>query len=135
MSDKISSDYEFPLKKVQIHNWLLLGVMIPAGWLIYSADAALGILVGGVLSCGSFEFLKNDLTRLMKGPLNLVKGRFFIKYYARFSVLAVVLFCIIKYGSLNLGGLLVGLTTVVISIGVTVAAESKKIFFNLKEAS
>ena len=135
MSDKGTEDYQFPLKKLQFYNWLLLAIMTLVGWLTYSAHVAQAICVGGLLSCGSFEFLKNDLTRLMNGPLNLVKGRFFIKYYARFSVLAVVLFCLIKYGSLNLVGLLVGLSTVVISIGITVAAESKKIFFNLKEAS
>lgn len=135
MSKEISSDYVFPLQKVQIHNWLLLGIMTLAGWLMYSTAAAQAIFIGGLLSCGSFELLKKDLTKLMNGPLKLVKGHFFIKYYARFSLLAVVLFCIIKYGSFNLGGLLVGLSTVVVSIGVTVAAESKKIFFNLKEAS
>lgn len=135
MSEKMKADYEFSLKKVQFYNWLVLAVMTVTGWLTFSAHVAQAIFVGGILACGSFEFLKNDLTRLMAGPLKLVKGRFFIKYYARFSVLAVALFFIVKYGSLSLGGLLVGLSTVVISIGITVAADSKKIFFNLKEAS
>ena len=135
MSEDSTAGYEFSLKKVQFFNWLLLAIMTLAGLFAYSVHVAQAIFVGGLLACGSFEFLKNDLTRLMNGPLNLVKGRFFIKYYARFSVLAVVLFCIIKYGAFSIGGLLVGLSTVVISIGVTVAAERKKIFFNLKEAS
>ncbi len=135
MTDHTSDLSQISLNKIRLYNWLLLIVLSLAGWLTFSAAMAQAILVGSLISCVSFELTKKDLTRLMQGPLQAVKGLFLIKYYARLSLIAVILFCAVKYGALNIGGLLVGLSTVLISIGINVAPESKKIFFNLKEAS
>jgi hypothetical protein len=49
--------------------------------------------------------------------------------------LALVLFFLIKYRSIHIIGLLVGLSTVVISIGITVAEAAKKVSLTAKEAS
>ena len=126
---------EISLNKVRLYNWLIMLIMSLAGWLAFSAAMALAFFVGSLISCVSFELMKRDLTRLMKGPLTAVKGRFLIKYYARLSVLVAILFCVVKYGTLNICGLLIGLSTVLLSIGITVAPETKRIFFNLEEAS
>ena len=129
------SDEYFPLHKMGRLNWLLLLVMTLAGGLIISPYFAKGLFIGGLIANISFILLKKDITRVLAGPLNAAKGRFLIKYYARFTVLALILFFLVRYRSIHLVGLLVGLSTVVISIGIMVAGAAKKVALTAKEAS
>jgi hypothetical protein len=82
----------------------------------------------------SFWLLKRDLTGLLRGELAAVKPRFFIKYYARLAVITVMLFLVIKYNAVQVIGLLVGLSTVFISIAL-VAIDNLRKELNSKEAS
>jgi len=123
------------LKKVQTLNWLVLTAMSVAGLLLFSGQVAKSIFIGGLIVTLSFRFLQRDLTKLLTGPLTAVKGRFFIKYYARFAVVAVVLFFLIRNQAVNTTAMLVGLSTVLVSIIVTTAGEAKKIYLSTKEAS
>ncbi|MDH4320037.1 MAG: ATP synthase subunit I [Desulfobulbaceae bacterium] len=123
------------LKKVQTLNWLLLAAMSLAGLLFFSGQVAKSIFIGGLIVTVSFRFLQRDLTKLLTGPLTAVKGRFFIKYYARFAVVAVVLFYLIHNRAVDTTAMLVGLSTVLVSIIVTTAGEAKKIYLSTKEAS
>jgi len=116
-------------------NWLLLLVMTVAGGLIISPYFAKGLFIGGLIANISFILLKKDITRVLAGPLNAAKGRFLIKYYARLTVLALILFFLVRYKSIHLVGLLVGLSTVVISIGIMAAGAAKKVALTTEEAS
>lgn len=127
-------DFDFPLLTVQVLNWLLLLVMVVAGWAAVSAFFAKGVLVGGLLANGSFFILKRDLARIMAGPLQIAKVRFFIKYYVRLSVLAVILYFLVRYHAVHVIGMVIGLSTVVLSIGFTAAGLAKKYFLVAKEA-
>ena len=123
------------LQKVQFHNWLLLAIMSGAGLLFFSGQIAKSIFIGGLIVTVSFRFLKRDLTGLLQGPLTAVKGRFFIKYYARFALLALILFFLIRYRMVDPAAMLVGLSTVLVSIIASTASEAKKIYLSVKEAS
>ena len=125
----------FSLSKMGKMNWLLLLVMTAAGWLIFTPHFAKGIFLGGLFANISFSLLRKDLTRALSGPLQSARVRFLFKYYIRLTVLALILFFLIKYRSVHLIGLLVGLSTVVISIGITVAGALKKVSLTAKEAS
>lgn len=127
-------DDTLSLKKVQATNWLLLAAMSLAGLLFFSSQVATSILIGGLIVTLSFRFLQRDLTKLLTGPLTAVKGRFFIKYYARFAVVAVILFFLIRHQAVDITAMLIGLSTVLVSIIVTTAAEAKKIL-STKEAT
>ena len=129
------SDEYFPLQKMGRLNWLLLLVMTAAAGLFISPYFAKGLFIGGLIANISFVLLKKDITRVLSGPLNAAKGRFLIKYYVRFTVLALILLFLVKYRSIHLVGLLVGLSTVVISIGIMVAGAAKKVALTAKEAS
>jgi hypothetical protein len=63
---------------------------------------------------------------LLKGELAAVKVRFFIKYYARLALIAVVLFLVIRHGAVHVIGLLVGLSTVFISIAAVALDSVRK---------
>jgi hypothetical protein len=134
MAATMHEDFGFPLLTVQVMNWLLLIVMFVAFWVAVSPFFAKGVLIGGVLANASFFLLKRDLTRIMAGPLQSAKIRFFIQYYMRLSVLAVILYFLIRYHAVHVIGMVVGLSTVVLSIGFTTAGLVKKYFFVAKEA-
>jgi lipid-A-disaccharide synthase-like uncharacterized protein len=48
-----------------------------------------------------------------------VKGPVMVKYYIRLAITAVVLYFLIAYDTVNVIGLLIGLSVVVINIAVT----------------
>ena len=123
-----------PLKKIVLYSWILLAVMLIGSWIIFSLEAAESVLAGGLLANISFILLKRDLTRLLQGELTAVKVRFFIKYYARLTVIAVGLFLLIRYQVVQVVGLLTGLSTIFISIAA-VAVSSARNELNIKEAS
>jgi hypothetical protein len=129
------SDEYFPLDKMGRMNWMLLLGMTAAGGLFISPSFAKGLFIGGLIANISFILLKKDITRVLAGPLNAAKGRFLIKYYIRLTVLALVLFFLVRYTSIHLVGLLAGLSTVVLSIGIMVAGAAKKVALTAKEAS
>jgi hypothetical protein len=116
-------------------NWLLLVAMTAAGWLVFSPHFAKGLFLGGLIANISFSLLRKDLTRVLSGPLQSAKGRFLLKHYIRLTVLSLILFFLIQSHSVHIIGLLVGLSTVVISIGITVAEATKKVSLTAKEAS
>lgn len=125
----------FPLSRVETFNWLLLGILTVVALLCSTRFFAQGVMVGGLIANLSFIILKRDLFGIMAGPLNIAKLRFFIKYYARLTVLALVLFFLVRYELVGVLGLLVGLSTVVLSILCTAAMMATKFYSTSKEAA
>jgi len=111
---------DFSLAGLQGIIWLLALVLPLAAGLAFSWTVAWAVFVGAVLANLSFILLKNDLSKIMQGPVGAVKVRFFIKYYVRLSALALVLYVLVRYGRIHVLGLLVGLSTVV--LGIVIAA-------------
>jgi len=130
----MSVDEQKPLGMVLIYSWVVLGLMVVISWFFFELLIVWSLLVGGVLANLSFWLMKRDLTRLLQGELAAVKTRFFIKYYARLAVVTAILFVVIRFGAVHLVGLLVGLSTVFISIAA-VAINSARKEINIKEAS
>ena len=130
----MNADERLPLKKVVYFSWMLVVVLFLCGWIIFGLEIAWGVLTGGLLANISFMLLKRDLTRLLQGELTAVKVRFFIKYYARLTVIAIGLFLLIKYQAVHLLGLLTGLSTIFISIAAVAISSARK-ELNIKEAS
>lgn len=125
---------DFPLKRVQIINWILLAVFSVSALFFFSAKVAEGVLIGSLIANLSFLVLKRDLTRIFQGPMQVAKVRFFIKYYLRLFVLAVVLYLLVRNYQVHVIGLLAGLSTVVVGILITAIDVVKKNAFSMKEA-
>ena len=134
MLDTKAQQAEFSLVTVQIVNWLLFIAMPLAAGLTFSWSIAWAILLGALIANLSFTLLKNDLTKIMKGPLQTVKLQFFIKYYLRLSALAVVLYFLVRHGHIHVFGLLVGLSTVVVGILIAAVSQARNIYISGKEA-
>ncbi len=125
---------DFPIARVQTLNWLFVFALTVAGGLSFSLKFAEGVLIGGLIASVSFVILKNDLLKIIQGPVKAVKVLFFIKYYARLSVLAIVLFFLVKHWQINIFGLLVGLSAVVLSILTVGVSLARKFYISAKEA-
>lgn len=127
-SDLKASPGEVSLSKVMVYNWLLLGVLTGVSWAGYSGFHALSVFIGGAIANLSFLFLKRDLLRLLAGPLDAVKPLFFMRYYLRLSVVVGVLFLLVRYQLVHTLALLVGLSTVLLGIGLAVMAAARSIY-------
>jgi hypothetical protein len=119
-----------PLRRIQLWNWILLLLLAGAGALFFDPAVTRGVVIGGILANTSFWLLKRDLTGLLQGDMLAAKPRFFLKYYARLAALAVILLLLVKYGSLNIMGLLAGLSVVFLSIGGVAVGGALKLFKN-----
>lgn len=119
---------DLSLRLVQWVNWLALGTLVVAAWFGYSGFVARSVLVGGLIANGSFFFLKRDLTRLLGGDLTAAKARFFMRYYVRLGFVVVLLFLLVYYRQVQVVGLLVGLSTVLLGIGIAVAGAARRIY-------
>ena len=69
------------LKKIQVLGWMLLAVLTGGFWLGFDFFMARSVFFGGFLANISFWLLQRDLTRLLEGPLDAVKARFFVQQW------------------------------------------------------
>jgi len=126
----------FPLHQVLVLNWILLGASTLAAWLFYSSESAQALLIGGLIANCSFIALKRHLTKIFnQGNQAAIKFQFFVKYYARLSLLAVFLYFLVRVWHIHIFGLLAGLSTVVLSIVIVGIGQAKKLYFSMKEAA
>lgn len=129
-NDSPVSPGEVSLSKVMLFNWLLLGVLTGLAWLGYSGFHARSVFIGGAIANVSFLFLKRDLLKLLAGPLEAVKPKplFFMRYYLRLFVVVGVLFLLVRFRLVHTPALLVGLSTVLLGIGLAVMIAAKGIY-------
>nr|WP_320011396.1 ATP synthase subunit I [uncultured Desulfobulbus sp.] len=112
------------LRRVMVLSWLLLGVMTACGWGLYNWQFAQSMLLGGILVNGSFWLMKRDTQRLMQKisqaeagmVVHTEKTRFFLRSFARLIVLGLLLFAVAGRVPINVIGLTLGFTTVMVSV-------------------
>lgn len=101
---------------LSVGSWILLVLMAIAGWLLFSRHFAAGIAAGGLLAIANFYWLHS----IMKRTLLLAKGkaqRFAMtRYMLRLVLIGVAVWFMIVHFNIDLIGLLVGLSVLVINI-------------------
>lgn len=113
-------------RKIEIRNLIILGFLLFASLLIMPWRFTLGILVGGIISIVNLHWLGRDLRVIFSNLSGRAKSAMMIRYYIRMAVTAAVLYFIITGLPVDIIGLLVGLSLVVINIAVTAILESQK---------
>lgn len=115
-------------KKIEISNWIVLGVFLVLSLPFMPARFCFGLLLGGLISIVNFHWLDRDLRSVFHLLAEGSRSSIFFKYFIRFVVTAVVLYFIISADIADVVGLLLGLSLVMINIVFTVvmAAYSKK---------
>ena len=116
-------------KRIEIANWIILAVIFIPALIFAPIKFSLGVLLGGFISIVNFHWMARGLSGIFKNLNSNVKGPVLVKYYIRLALTAVVLFFIISSNIVNIIGLLIGLSIVVINIVITlIIALSKKNF-------
>ncbi len=117
------------LKRVELLTRIIFIFLVVAGLFFGSYRVGLSIFVGGLLIVANFELLKRQLRKALdtKGAVPSKVG-LFVKYYARFLILAVIVLILIKKDVVNPVWLLVGLSSVMLGIMGVAISEFVKIF-------
>ncbi|MDI9570754.1 MAG: ATP synthase subunit I [Pseudomonadota bacterium] len=114
-------------QRLEIANWVVLAVLVFVGAVIFSWKFTLGVLLGGLISIVNYHWLCRDVRKVFAYLTHRAKSRIMFKYYIRFGVTAVALYFIVSSGIVEVAGLLIGLSTVIVNIVITaVTALSKK---------
>ena len=111
-------------RRLKMASWLVLAVLIVAGFIWQGQEFALGVLVGGLVAVINFHLLHQALKGMLeraaagspeeaKGP---AKAFFAARQMLRFFALLVIIFLLVGYGWVNIFGLVVGLSTVVLTL-------------------
>ena len=107
-------------------NWVVLGVLLAVSFLFLPGRFTLGVLLGGFISIVNFYWLSRDLRGTFLKHAHRAKPFMMAKYYIRFIVTGVVLFFVITRAPVDVFGLLLGLSLVVINVIVTVIGTNLK---------
>jgi hypothetical protein len=109
-------------RHLKIANWVVLAILAAAGYLVGGREFALGVLVGGLVVVVNFHllhrFLKGTLERAQIDRENKGQAQaFFVaKQLLRFLALVVTVYFLVRHGWVNVIGLVVGLSTVVLTL-------------------
>ena len=107
---------------LKISNWVVLTILVVAGYLGGGRDFALGVLVGGLVVVINFHLLHRFLQGVTAGAQldgenqGRAKAFFAAKQLLRFLALVVVVYLLVSHGWVNVIGLVVGLSTVVLTL-------------------
>ena len=113
-------------RKIEIANWIVLAVIFIISWIFTPFDFYLGVLLGGFISILNFYWMERGLRGIFTNTAAKVKGGVMIKYYIRLILTAIVLYFLIANATVNVIGLLIGLSVVVINIIVTLITTMAK---------
>jgi hypothetical protein len=113
-------------RKIEYRNVVILGIMLLVSLLAMPTPFTLGILGGGLISIVNLYWLGRDLRVIFSNLSGTVKSAMMIRYYIRMAATAVVLYFVITELPVDIIGLLVGLSLVVINIAITAILESQK---------
>ena len=95
---------------------ILLALLVGGGWIFGSQQFAAGIACGGLLALGNTFWLKRSIKQAM-GLEPRQAGRFVVaRYVVRLAVLAGVLYLLIVKTGIDIIGLVIGLSVLVIVI-------------------
>ena len=124
------------LRMVQQFNLVIIAVLTVGSWYIIDWNLAQSVLIGGILASISFFLLKRDAEQLidqvaaagqalsLKG---LAKSSFILKFNGRLVVLGLLLYVLTTKFNINIIGLVIGLSTVMLSVIIVVLTRGRMV--------
>ena len=119
-------------RRIELANWIILTVIFIPAAIFAPFKFALGVLMGGFISIVNFYWMDRSLRSAFEKNTGNIKGLVVGKYFLRLALTAIVLYFLIAYKTVNVIGLLIGLSVVMINIIVMVITNLTKNNF-LKE--
>lgn len=119
-------------RRIEIFNWIILAIVFILSLIFSPIKFSLGVLLGGFISIVNFYWMDRSLRNAFEKNTGNVKGLIIGKYFLRLALTAIVLYFLIAYETVNIIGLLIGLSIVIINIVAVVITNLSKNNF-LKE--
>jgi hypothetical protein len=127
------------LRSIQYFSLLMSVVFTAGGWYLVDLQFALSLLLGAVLVNVSFWMLKRDSARILdrvaessagevRSVQKLERIRFVFKFYAKLIVLGLLLYAVSTRMQLNMIGVALGLSTVMLSVFIVVLGGGRKVY-------
>jgi hypothetical protein len=114
---------EIPLqKRIELTNWIVLGTLLFLSGAFASASFIIGVLIGGLISVLNFYGLCRGLQTAFEQLENggLGKSKVMFKYLLRLVLTGLVLYLVLAKTTVNIFGLVIGLSTVAFNIILSV---------------
>lgn len=99
-----------------IGSSLLLALLSVCGLLFFSASFAVGVVAGGIVAIANCHWLYRILQRAMGLPAQQAVRFAQARYALRLAILAIIISILIIYVKINIFGLLLGLSVLVITL-------------------
>jgi len=133
------------LRTIQWVSLLLTVIFVGAGFLVWGRLFAQSVLVGSLLVNGSFWMLKRDAEQIIgrvatsnpdmvRTVQRLERVRFVFKFYAKLVILGLLLYAVSTRVQLNMIGVALGLSTVMLSVIGVVVSGGRKLLYSIQSA-
>ena len=121
-------------RRLKIANWSVMAVLVLTGYVWRGQEFALGVLVGGLVVVVNFHLLASGPERHAgaaginpREDAEPGQGLFRGRQLLRFFALLAIIFLLVSHGWVNIFGLLVGLSTVVLTLMLAALHETIKL--------
>ena len=127
------------LRLIQLVSLILTVIFAIGGYVLRSPTFALSVLFGSVLVNGSFWILKRDAEQVLnrvassaaeasRAVQRMERVRFVVKFYAKLIVLGLLLYAASTRMQLDMIGVALGLSTVMLSVIGIVLGGGRKLY-------
>ena len=105
-----------------IFTWLIRGslalmlVLALAGYLLVSLKFAASLVIGSLLAIANFYWLRNILQRTLQLHSTVAPRYAILRYILRLALLALILFILLTTVGIDIIGIIIGLSVLVINI-------------------
>lgn len=130
------------LQRMQLVGWVYLIALTVGAGVAVSWGMAWSVFAGGVISITSFMVSKRGLSKFFDtlptqgdevtslGRETFNKSGYLLRFWLRIAIIGVVLLLLLKSGSVNVFGLILGLSTVVFTVTFTALSVVKHYYFS-----
>lgn len=119
---------------LKLANWLVLALLVTGGFLWQGPGFGFGVLIGGLLVVLNFHWLHHNLKGLLEGAARSPEERrgqakafFAARQFLRFGVALGALLILLRQDWVNVFGLVVGLSTTVLTLMLIALLEGLKL--------
>lgn len=125
-----------PLFKIKPVSWVVMAALTIVSSIYFPLDVALGVLAGGLLVVANLYFFHRVLAKALRSGSKVTPQGVLLNYYLLFLVTVLIIFILISQHLLSGLGLILGLSTFIISIFAVLIQEMGSVLFKkiIKEA-
>jgi len=106
-------------KRLEITNWIILAILVAGSLLLQSPRFSLGVFCGGLISVVNFHWLYRNLSGFFTRYAPPSRAAIMLLYFIRLAATAFALYLLISQDLVDIIGLVIGLSVVVMNIVLT----------------